>query len=155
MKIKKKHISLILLISIFGLVSCRSTSLENANLKLLENLKKTENSTLILVVTENMCSDCIYNELNNIQSHEQTQDNIIVIGIFSKKRHFYSFMNKFKSIETIYINSEEINILSRTAYYSLYNKEQKTLDHVFYADPCNSEKTYQYYFIMNKLLANF
>lgn len=155
MKIETIHILLLLLI-VLGLVSCDSTSFKNPNKSILESLDKTDNpSTLILVVSENMCSDCIYNELINIQSNKKVLDNIIVIGLFSRERYFYSFMKEFKSIKTLYIQSDLIDPMPRTVYYSFYNKEQKNLENTLYADPCNSKLTYQYYLKMDELLTNF
>lgn len=102
----------------------------------------------ILFVAEGMCAECINSEFVNLQSDTVLQRAIIIVGLFSRKRHFISTLTNLTNVRTVYIKHElmkDRNQNETLLFYAIYNAQLSKLTHVFYPDPCNAASTLNYY----------
>jgi hypothetical protein len=110
-----------------------------------------KSKSLLLFISEGMCSECINKEFMNLRNDSIFGDNVdvIVIGIFSKKRHFLSTVNHLPRAKKIFIDKNTINkdVFAKgvVVFYSVYDKQSKQLTNIFYPDPCDQLSTLQYY----------
>jgi hypothetical protein len=141
-----KKILFIFFIAIFS--GCNDTVKKGDINETINKLMMENNyqSSLILFVSEKMCSECINKELINIQNNREIIENLVIIGVFPHERYFYSFVNRLKPVNTLYIKSSEINISTvNNVFYCVYDSKTKSISTIFYPDPCDEEKTCQYY----------
>jgi len=76
---------------------------------------------IVMFITEQGCSDCITKEFININQHEKLYDNLIILGAFSNKRHFYSSISTISFYRAFLLNLEIIqnNNIQNNIFYAV------------------------------------
>ena len=95
-----------------------------------------------------MCSECINKELLNIKECDWIGEHLIVCGMFSNKRFFNSIINSFNIKSTVYISKDMTidKIEHRNMpFYAFYDAKSHLLSQIMYPEPCNAQKTINYY----------
>jgi hypothetical protein len=132
-------------------------------IKICEKLHKENSATsLVLVIVEGGCSECINAEFQNLQKNEEHIDSLIVVGIFSKQRYFDACVNSIvfnKPLKKVYINKPELEKVKVKAnlFYFVYKKSPvynyNSFSNIFYPEACIPDLTAEYYsFVKNEVL---
>jgi hypothetical protein len=106
----------------------------------------TKRYSLILFVSEKMCSECINKEYININQSIFSKP-IIIVGVFEKKRYFQSCVNVIsKKYDILYINNQEYRLrkLPEQPFYCIFDNQTQTVTNIFWPNPSEPEKTLQY-----------
>jgi hypothetical protein len=109
-----------------------------------EKQKGNDKNLLCIFVSDNMCSACIEKEFINIKSDSIP---VTMIGIFGNKRNFISSTNQISWENLIFIERKEQHkgIIISKPFYFIFNSEDKTCSEIFYPNPCDEGKTFDYF----------
>ncbi len=121
----------------------------------LDRIKLEEKKYLVLFISEGMCSECINREFMNIKQNEWFGQHLIVFGIFSNERYFKSMVNPINTYMNLYVSedhiTDEIN-RENGPFYVIYDTESLLMSHKMYPDPCDVQKTIEYYETVKKIV---
>ena len=147
-----KYIYFLVLITFIG--SCKNSNekktinVESIITDELQKINLEEDKYLILFISEGMCPECINKEFINIKQSAWISNYLIVCGMFSNKRYFYSSINSINVKHAAYIN-EDIIVehieQNNMPFYSIYDTKSHHLSQIMYPEPCDSSKTIEYY----------
>jgi hypothetical protein len=100
---------------------------------------------LCLFIADDMCSECIASEYRNIKKDSLP---VSVIGLFRNKRIFGSISNQSFIKNRIFIDRKPLYnfIIPKQPVYFIYDKKTKVISDIFYPLPCETEKTFSYFF---------
>jgi hypothetical protein len=118
---------------------------------LLENLSENEAQTsLVLFISEGMCSECIMSEFINLKENAGKIKSLTVVGAFANVRHFHACVNAMNyegNIKKVYINTSKTKKiqLPKGTFYVLYKREANSLSEIFYPQSCERDATVKYY----------
>ncbi len=132
-------------------------NIETRIIQELDQLNLDNQKYPIWFISEGMCSECITKELINIKENEWVNKQLIVLGIFSNKRHFHSIINSIHVYKTIYIDTEtskELINQRSSPFYAIYDAEKSILLNRMNPDPCNAQKTIEYYENIKKTIGD-
>ena len=123
---------------------------ENVDEQLIEDNEKQ----VFLFIADEMCSECIIKEFQNIKSESIT---VNVIGYFKDRRNFVSSTNRDFIMNRIFIDRNRLDgyRLPVQPVYFIYNKNTNTISDIFYPLPTEEAKTFSYFQkIKDKMIQN-
>ncbi|MDR0560733.1 MAG: hypothetical protein LBG92_11240 [Prevotellaceae bacterium] len=118
-----KNIFILTTIALFALTFCackkNKNSTDNWQTYLIKNIEHQINtSKLCLLITDNMCSECIIKEYINLKTDSL---DIVILGLFDNKKNFISSTNKNFINNRIFIDRKQAgNIFFHHNRYILF-----------------------------------
>jgi hypothetical protein len=150
-----KYLVFILFISLIFSCNTKNITIEN---KICEKFKQENIATSFsLFISEGMCSECINTEFQNIKENSEIMNSLIIVGVFSNKRHFNACVNSIDSenlpIKKVLINNLELNgiPLNFSPFYFIYHSDSNSVSDKFHPTICDRVSTIKYFhFVKNK-----
>jgi hypothetical protein len=148
---------LLLATALLSMISChKGVTIQTIIADALGEARELSPYTLVLYISERMCSTCINEEIINIRQNSTIENKIIVVGVFSNKRNMYSTLNDLDlGSRAIFVDAKKVMPTEEKApQYFIYNKEYRVFSAQFVPSSCNPQKTMDYYEDAIKIIQN-
>lgn len=127
----------------------RPVSEQSFMIGVLERENLADSNTLILYISQGMCSECINKELINLNENNDIAENTVIVGSFPNKRHFLASVSSVMVKRKIFIPEDKMPEVSfaaeRQPHYLLYVASAHSFGQLYYPVDCSPERTLEYY----------